>query len=162
MNAFLNIRVATIADAECILRVHSASVHGIASQFYPVNVLENWNCVPGEGLGKSIPDLIADGVDQFLVAEVGGDIRGFGAVCPCWEQITMLYVDPAFGRRGIGSKILKRLEELAFAQGATRMTVYASINAERFYGKNGYSLIDRCTFPLASGIEMACVLMAKG
>lgn len=72
-----------------------------------------------------------------------------------------LYVHPNSGRQGIGARILAVLEQAAIALGLLYLQIDAAINAEAFYHKQGFEVIEYTTHRLACGQEMACVRMQK-
>ena len=78
-----------------------------------------------------------------------------------WQSLQGLYVHPGFGRCGIGSKILAALEQEAALLGLSYLKADASINAEAFYRKQGFEVIEYGTHQLASGQKMTCVKMRK-
>jgi putative acetyltransferase len=100
---------------------------------------------------------------SIVVAELGNNavIVGFGCVIPSKQEIRTIYVDSVFARQGVGSKILAYLEELALRHGTDKLYLDASLNAEKFYSRHGYSVIERATRRLNSGISMGCVKISK-
>jgi N-acetylglutamate synthase-like GNAT family acetyltransferase len=101
------------------------------------------------------------GREIFVVAEAGGIVRGFGSVVPMMSELRAVYVEPEAGRRGAGSAILKRLEEIGRERGLNRLETDASLNGEGFYLRNGYASIGRSLHRLSGGGVMACVRMGK-
>ena len=58
-------------------------------------------------------------------------------------QIRYMAVEEGYRRRGIGSMMLRRLEEMAKEKGAEYIILNARENAVNFYKKNGYSIIEK-------------------
>jgi predicted GNAT family N-acyltransferase len=54
-------------------------------------------------------------------------------------RIGRLAVLPAWRGRGLGSRMLRLLEEAALARGAQRVVVHAQVPARAFYARRGYS-----------------------
>ena len=158
----VHIRSATLTDAQSIVRVHFNAVHQIPGVFYPTEVLRSWSAAPNEGRLNQVRREIAAGHELFVVAEIDGAVHGFGSIVSANEELRAIYVEPAFGRRGVGSAILRHLEQVAVAHKVTRLSMDASLNAESFYLKHGYSVVSRGVHRLSSGVEMACVKMSKG
>ncbi len=161
----INLRSATIFDAEAILRVHYAAVHGPATfAFYTQNILQSWSPSPVDEhrvnkLGRAI-----ENNEELVVVAVPNEndmIIGFGSIVPLQQELRALYVDPAFAGRGVGTKILSNLEELALLHGVNKLHMDASLNAERFYSRHGYLVVNRGIHRLNSGIDMNCVKMSK-
>ena len=89
-------------------------------------------------------------VESALVAELDGQIGGFACVrvVPCvlyaepYAELTELYVEPAFRRRGLGRALIAYAEQLAHARGATElliMTGVANAAAQALYRAAGYN-----------------------
>lgn len=81
------------------------------------------------------------GLDRGLcvkIAEADGKVRGFAS--RNGDEITMLYVDPAHWRQGIGRALLRaKLEDIAVsgAAGAWLWVLAANERARRFYAAEG-------------------------
>jgi len=58
-------------------------------------------------------------------------------------QIRYMAVDESYRRRGIGSMMLRRLEEIAREKGASHIVLNARENAVGFYEKNGYKIVKK-------------------
>jgi len=161
----INLRPATISDAEALVRVHHAAVQGPApSMFYTQNILQSWSPSPTDQYRvNQLRKAIENSEELLVVAESGKNavIVGFGSIVPSQQELRAVYVDPAFGRQDVGSKILANLEELALLHGTDKLHLDASLNAERFYCRHGYSVIERASHQLNSGILMDCVKMSK-
>ena len=64
-----------------------------------------------------------------LVGGAGGHYRlGRLAVYPSWRD------------KGVGSRLLRLLEEAALARGASRLHLHSQTHAEPFYAKHGYTV----------------------
>ncbi|CAN5449949.1 GNAT family N-acetyltransferase [soil metagenome] len=77
-----------------------------------------------------------------IVAEVDGEIVGFGNVEES-GHLDCLYVHADFPQRGIGSRILERLEAKARRSGVRRLFTEASITARPFFERRGYTVLER-------------------
>jgi putative acetyltransferase len=161
MAAQIFIRRATAGDTQGIVQVHFAAVHQTASVSYPSDVLFAWSAKPDEKRWERVRLGITFGEEIFEVAEIDRVVRGFGVIVPANRELRALYVEPAFGRRGIATAILARLEDLAVASGLKQLHLNASLNAEAFYRKHGYAAIERGVHRLSAGINMDCVRMIK-
>ncbi len=58
-------------------------------------------------------------------------------------QIRYMAVDEKYRGQGIGSMMLRRLEEIAKKKGAKYIILNARENAVNFYKKNGYSTVEK-------------------
>jgi len=91
-------------------------------------------------LNKSDEELLkALGVREgviFYVAEEDGKIVGY--IKGEKNKIGNLFVLGKSHKRGIGAKLVKKLEEEAIKQGSSRIRIKASLYATLFYEKMGY------------------------
>ena len=56
---------------------------------------------------------------------------------------------------------MREIERIAGDHGVTRLTLNASLNAERFYAAVGYEAIERTEVALPNGHRLAAVRMGK-
>jgi GNAT superfamily N-acetyltransferase len=86
-----------------------------------------------------------------FVAEVDGHVAGMACLrlLPCafdpapYAELTELYVEEAYRRRGIGRALFTQIEGVARAAGATRLaliTAWRNTEAQAFYHAIGYRL----------------------
>lgn len=155
------LRRAVIADAEAVVRVQHDAVQGTASAYHPPEVLEAWAAKLTEDNYERVRRETTDDTMIVLIAESDSHLLGFGMVVPGDEELRAVYVHPDYGRRGIGTAILKDLEKFAIQRDVKRLNVESSINAEAFYARHGYEVVVRTTHRFKSGQEMACVRMTK-
>ena len=95
------------------------------------------------------------------MAEDASGVIGCGSIVPLLQELRAVYVHPGAGRRGVGSAILRCLAQLALDRGVLQLQMDASINAEAFYRRAGYKILERGVHRLRSGREMACLKMKK-
>jgi putative acetyltransferase len=157
----MRIRVATPEDAEPMIHAHYAAVHETAAGPYPPEIIEAWSRSPDEARYQWMRNIITQATDTIMVAEDEFGILGFGIVNTSLSELRALYVYPTAGRKGIGGEILLALEACAAEQGVSCLHLNASINAERFYLRNGYKALSRGTQRLSSEHEMDCINMEK-
>jgi len=157
----LLVRVAVATDAEAIGRIQHEAVWNTALNHHPQDVLEAWAVTLTDESYEQVRREIADVEMVVLVAESVSRIAGFGMIVPADEELRAVYVDAVFGRQGVGTAILRRLEETARERGVARLNLDSSLTAEAFYGKHGYAVVERTTHRFRSGHEMASVRMTK-
>jgi putative acetyltransferase len=150
-------------DALGILQVHRNAVHGTASLQYSAEILAEWAPIPITP--EMISQFIADKGKQVIIYvaedEVSGKIVGFSEIDPLREELHAVYVDPEFGRIGLGKSLLAQVESDAKQSGCTRLTLHASLNAKNFYEQNGYKVLRSDQHTLRSGRKMDCFVMQK-
>jgi ribosomal protein S18 acetylase RimI-like enzyme len=128
----MHIRIATPADAAALARLNQA-FNGV-------------NDAP-EQLATRL--LACQDIETPIVAELDGQICGFACVriVPCvlyaapYAELTELYVDPAFRRRGAGRTLIAFAEQLAHERGAADVIIQtgvANAPAQALYRAQGY------------------------
>lgn len=78
-----------------------------------------------------------------LVYEENGKILGVGTLIIKDAEIRGLYIDPRFHGKGIGSQLLRELEEEAKRQNISKVHVKSYFKPESFYNKCGYNKIEK-------------------
>jgi putative acetyltransferase len=161
MNDQIKIELAQAQDAAAIIEVHYAAVHQTARSFYSEDVINSWSRPISHDRVERIKQVVTNSDEWMIVARQNNLIVGFGSIVPNNNELRALYVHPSFGRCGIGAGILAVLEHEARSLGLSYLQMDASINAESFYRKHGFEIIEYASHQLASGQEMACVKMRK-
>jgi len=157
----IKLKVAEVSDAEDIMNIHFSAVHETAASYYPGMIIQNWASPKTPERLKQFIDAIQGSDEIFVVAKINDRTVGFGSIMPKRNELRAVYVHPSFGRQGIGTQILADLERLAVEQGIKVLDMDTSLNAERFYLKNGYVAIESGFHKLRSGHKMPCVKMRK-
>ncbi|MDE5601756.1 MAG: GNAT family N-acetyltransferase [Clostridia bacterium] len=80
---------------------------------------------------------------HFYVVKDDGKIIGCGGIGAYWESptecwINTIFVEPAYQRKGIGTKIIEFLENDEYAKRASRIEIHSAIPAVAFYRRLGY------------------------
>ncbi|MDX6614814.1 MAG: hypothetical protein QOD75_4000 [Blastocatellia bacterium] len=152
----LTIRRSMVEDCPSIGSVHSAAVAGIRTALYTAEELQSWALPKNpESYEESIR------IKEFFVAEDDGVMVGFAVLNQEIAEVEAVYVSPEAGRRGIGLKLLQKLETRARVLGLSELHLYASLNAVPFYTKAGYVAQEESKYRLSTGIEISCVPMLK-
>jgi putative acetyltransferase len=154
------LRPARPADAQAIWSVRTRAIRIAAATHYAEEVLDAW-------AGRMRPEGCLESMRtrRLIVAEAatagGPRIVGFGQLEPSEGVIDAIYVDPDFGRRGIGAALFAALEREARALGLPGLTLEASLNSVPFYAAMGcrQECLDR--HELAPGVHIACAVMDK-
>lgn len=95
------------------------------------------------------------------MAEENGSIIGFGTLNQTNGEVEAVYPAPEVARRGIGQKILGKLEERARHLGLKSLYLNSSLNAVAFYRHSGYEIQQEAKHRLSNGVEIGCVVMKK-
>ena len=101
----------------------------------------------GRLLAKPTVALYED-IQEFLVAEVAGEVVGCGALHVMWEdlaEIRTVAVDPAWHGRGIGYRLVAGLLANARRIGVAR--VFVLTFETEFFARHGFAPIDGTPVP---------------
>jgi GNAT superfamily N-acetyltransferase len=133
MNEKMALRRAVAADAGPIHELHLRSVRQLCREVYSLEIIEGW-------LRNRAPRGYLPGIqrEEMYVAEIDGKIVGFGHAVP--GQIEAIFVDPAFVRRGIGSKLMENGIKMAAAGASGTIKIESTLNARPLYEKFGFKV----------------------
>jgi putative acetyltransferase len=146
------IRRATDDDRVAIARLHEASIRALGPSHYTPEEVESWaaNIRP-----ENYPI-----EHEIYVAVDDAEVIGFGHYHD--GEIAAVYVHPAHTGRGVGRLLMAKLEECGRREGAERLFLNASLNAERFYEACGYRRVGEALYRTRGGVEIRCARMEKG
>lgn len=130
----MKIRNYRASDAEKKAEVHRKSVREIASDDYSKQEIEVWSDVEVEQ--EPLPE-----EKVRYVAIQDERIVGFGEYNREENEVTGLYVHPDYTGRGIGEKLLEKVEKNAKEQGLEKLTCLSTVTAKDFYQKHGYKVV---------------------
>lgn len=144
----LAIREARTDDVKRAVEVHRSAVLELGAAFYTERQIEAW-------AAEATPDVypVDDSNALILVAENGSNVLGVGQLNVDEPEIGKLFVDPDVAGRGIGGRLLERLEEEARKRDVAELFLDASLNAADFYHRHGYdygTMLDK-SLPLDDG-----------
>lgn len=91
---------------------------------------------------------IYENIQEYVVAEEKGKIIACGALHVSWDdlaEVKALAVEKSYARKGIGTKIVKILEQNALALGI--YATFALSFKPEFFKKMGYEVISREILP---------------
>ena len=77
---------------------------------------------------------------RYFVAEGKNGIDGVAGYQKQSGSLAGIFVDPELKESGIGSRLMKKLENDARSLGLEQMETLASLEAVEFYRKNGYTV----------------------
>jgi putative acetyltransferase len=157
----IELKSADASNVEDIMNIHYSAVHEIAASWYPEEIIQNWAMPKTPEKIKQLTDAIQGGEEIFVVGKINNRTVGFGIIMPKCNELRAVYVHPAFGRQGIGTQILAGLERIAIERGVNTLKLDASLNAEKFYAKNGFVTVERGVRKIRSGHKMQCAKMRK-
>jgi putative acetyltransferase len=147
-------------EARTFLEVHHAAVRGHAAKDYSSEIIDDWAPLPITAQHVERCHLNLD-QEIRLVAQRGTDILGVGALVVATSELRACYVSAHAARQGVGTALVRAIEQLARANGLDHLQLDASITAEAFYRSLGYSVVQRTEHIRASGLRMPCIKMRK-
>jgi len=179
----IRIRSATPADVATIATLIDQSVRGLQQHDYSPAQIDG---ALGTVFGVD-SQLIADGT--YFVLEAAFDDGTVTLVgCGGWSKrktlfgsdhcsgredelldplrdsakIRAFFIHPDWARRGLGTAILTACETAATKAGFRSFELGATLTGEPLYRARGYEPIERIEVPLANGVNLPIIRMAKG
>ncbi len=123
-------------DAQPLAELFRAAILTLAASHYDAAQREVWASGADDLAGFDAR--LARGVT--LVACSGSEYAAFGQLFPS-DHVEMLYVAPAWTRRGLASALIARLEAIARAAQAVTLDTDASALARPVFERAGFSLV---------------------
>ncbi len=124
-------------DLEAVVALFGRSVRQIAGRDYDDLQIAVW--------APEHPDMDAWaarlGSGTVLVAEARERIAGF-AKLDDGEDIDLLYVDPAYERCGVATRLINELTGIARGRGFRRLQAEVSVTARLFFEAQGFEVVE--------------------
>lgn len=153
----VTIRHATPQDAPVIAEVRSDAIRNVKYEGYDQPALDEWAGSAEDRVQK----LLSNSADFRIIAEADGEIVGYGELVTTESLLGACYVLPSAGGQGVGKAIVAELERIAREKGLDHLHMESSANAEPFYIRCGYQIVERGKHTMRSGAVMDCVMMRK-
>ena len=133
----ISLQEASPQDAAAMARIQSASLRENGAEQYTDEQLVH--LAPVEPDAETIPeDKFTDDLCRPIIAELDGEIVGWGSIYLNENVLAATFVDPDYTGQGIGRTIVEELETIARQEDVEKLIVPASINAVGFYETLGY------------------------
>lgn len=131
------------SDAARCMSIFSASIAELAREDYDDQQCEAWIATADDkrAFGQRMLDSLT------LVATIDGNVAGFASL-KHGDVLDMIYVDPDFARKGVGSALLDALTKLAAARGAKALSADVSDTAKPLFDMSGFLSQRRNLVPL--------------
>ena len=146
-------------EVRVYLEIHEKAIRGLAGSHYSQRDIDGW-VVPATGENLRAVARNPEG-EIRLLAELDGKAVGIGALVLAESELRAVYVLPECARRGCGSALVREIDRIARDNGLDRLTLHASLNAERFYADLGYGVLERTEVALPNAHRIAVVRMGK-
>ena len=120
-------------DAELCAAIFRASIEELASEDYTSDQCAAWAARADdvEAFARRLAEALT------LIVLYDGEIAGFASL-KGEDAIDMVYVDPAFARRGVATALVDALVRLAAARGAKALTAEVSDTARVLFERQGF------------------------
>jgi len=124
----IGLRPFLVSDLPRCLSIFATSIAELASEDYSEDQCEAWIAAAEDT--KAFAKRLTDSIT--LIATLDGEPAGFASL------IDMIYVDPEFARKGVGTALLDALSRLAAARGAKSLLADVSDTAKPLFERQGY------------------------
>lgn len=154
------IRLRKIAkkDKKTVLKIHRSAIRTGCKGFYGPAQIRAW-------ISRFTPGVFDEGLEngenRGWAAEVSKKAAGFGILNLRSKEIKGLYILPGYAGKGLGTRLLARLEKTALKNRLSELRLNASLNAVSFYLQAGYRRIRTIKHRLKGCPPLRCVRMAK-
>ncbi len=130
----IKIRKFKLSDAVSVASLHRNTIRAVNSKDYPPENIRIWS-------GRTSAKGFRESASKCFrwVALDQEKIVGFADISK-EGKFWGLYVHKNYIRKGIGTKLIQKVEEKAKALGVKRLKVQATLTARTFYKKHGYKV----------------------
>jgi putative acetyltransferase len=149
----VQIRLGNRADLQRMQALQAASLMELAITAYAPQQIKA--LVSSQAQSRSYYDEI------LVLAEIAGQLVGFGCLSQDCHQIQGLFVHPHWARQGIGSALISRIEGMAKECRVRELIVTASLAGVPFYESQGYRTLHKTGFWASDTVWIPCLEMAK-
>ena len=127
-----------------------------------LRTLSSYNSTQIESLVRSQKISKFQFSETIFVAEYENKIVGFTYFISLWDfSLGGMFVHPSFMRRGIGTKLLNTIEQIAIEKKFRVIKVTSSLPSVDFYKANGYEVIRQSGFHSEFKTWIECVNLEK-
>ena len=151
----MHVRKARVEEAQAIINLHADTVRRVNSKDYSPQQIDAWL---GRRRVEVTEAMIRDG-QYYVCVDDAGHLLGMGNIKG--NELIALYVSADHQGEGIGSAILRRIEEDALGDGICRIKADSTVTAEGFYRRHGYVTVERKVLKIARGQTLQVVAMTK-
>ncbi|MEH2202383.1 GNAT family N-acetyltransferase [Nostoc sp.] len=153
----ISLRPAQETDAWVLSAIHIAAIKALPATFYTEKELLVWRNYREKPDGSNILKSIK--VETCWVAIEGDAVIGFASFIV--DELIGLYVHPKYQGKGVGRALVQHFCDEAIEQGIDKVITTASLYAEGFYLRLGFTAIQRAPHYLGSGVFVPVIKMSK-
>ncbi|HUW81677.1 MAG TPA: GNAT family N-acetyltransferase [Phycisphaerae bacterium] len=151
----MHVRKARVEEAQGIIDLHVDTVRRVNSRDYSPEQIDAWL---GRRRVEVTEAMIRDG-QYYVCVDDAGHLLGLGNIKG--NELVALYVSADHQGEGVGSAIVRRIEEDAFRDGISQIKTDSTVTAEGFYRRQGYVAVERKVLNIARGQTLQVVAMTK-
>jgi GNAT superfamily N-acetyltransferase len=156
------VRPARVSDMPAIEALHKASVRELAAGYYSPAVLERFLAAGTVDRG------LIDAGTYYLAEILGGPVGSGGWMASddtpagTWRaKIRLVFVHPAWTRKGIGRRLVQHAEAEAARAGYRHVELDATFSGVALYHHLGYREVQRRGYTLPDGTTLPVIRMEK-
>ncbi len=153
----ISLRPAEETDAWVLSAIHIAAIKALPATFYTQEELLAWRNYRDKPDGSNI--LKSMKVEIFWVAIEQDVVIGFASFII--DELIGLYVHPKYQGKGIGRLLVQHFCNEAIDQGVNKVITTASLYAEGFYLRLGFTAIQKSPHYLRNGVVVPVIKMSK-
>ena len=153
----MKIRKASDTDKKNMSKVHISSIKRLCSKHYTHEQLQAWTSV----LIPSVYDQALKEKVVLVAHDSTEELMGLGILDIQNAEISAIYIHPDVVGKGVGTKLLSKLEEIARNNNVVKIAVHSTLNAKGFYQRHGYLEHGLIFHRLSNGEQLECVRMFK-
>lgn len=140
----MRLRLSDSADVASIQRLIHATIDASYAGVYPPRAVRHFKEF------HSVDRILGrQAAGAVLVAEQDGQIVATGAIVGA--DISGVFVHPQFQKRGIGGRVMDRLEGDAQLVGRDSVRLDVSLPSKGFHESRGYRLLQSCSIDVGEG-----------
>lgn len=153
----ISLRPAVETDAWVLSAIHIAAIKALPATFYTRKELLAWRNYREKPDGSNI--LKSMKVENFWVAVEANVVTGFASFIA--DELIGLYVHPHYQGKGIGRTLVQHFCDEATAEGMDKVFTTASLYAEGFYLRLGFTALKKAPHHLRTGVVVPVTKMSK-
>ncbi|MGQ1840136.1 GNAT family N-acetyltransferase [Kocuria turfanensis] len=143
------------SDAQATLKVFLRAIRLTASHDYTPEQIAAW---ADEDIDVDQWHAARDAAKTQVACD-GEHVLGFTDV-DARGYIDMMFIDPAYARRGVATALLEWAARTAASHGAPELTTHASLTARPFFEAHGFTVLAE-QHPVRRGVELRSFVMHR-
>ncbi len=153
----ISLRPAQETDAWVLSAIHIAAIKALPATLYTQKELLAWRNYRDKPDASNILKRMK--VETFWVAVKGDVVMGFASFIV--DELITLYVHPKHQGKGAGRALVQHFCDEATEQGIDKVITTASLYAEGFYLRVGFTAIQKAPHYLRTGVVVPVTKMSK-